>query len=70
MAQIDLKVEHHLTLTAAEWRLVVRALVGRLKPEEVAPAAALQDALVKQRLAHAQAWAKKLSDDLGHGKED
>lgn len=47
MAAVDTKLEHVLTVNAEELRLILKALGGRLKPEDVEPAKALCDTITR-----------------------
>lgn len=63
MAQISILTDWRLALTTPELRLVLKALGGRLRPEEVEEANALGDQLSRSR-AQATTAAMQEADKL------
>ena len=60
MPHLDMEITWNLHLTTEEYRLVAKALGGRLKPEECEDAKKLADALHAQRIKCADSWAKSI----------
>ena len=72
MPSVDLILEHTLKLTTPELRLVLQALGGRLKPEDVDKAKQLGDQLTAmraKRTLHALQEVDKLMKNIGETDE-
>lgn len=67
MPNVTVKMDWTMTLSTEELRLVLKALGGRLKPEEVGDAKALGDRLTALRAATTETtlkWNAKLLANL------
>ena len=67
MAQVAMKTEWDMSLTTPEFRLVLKALGGRLRPDEIEEARRLGDLLTQMRTTATESTLRsnqKLAENL------